>query len=84
LASPDIHALRDVAMALVARGIDTRVHRKLAPNARRLDTQSALKKRGEVEHHEREDNSIITGKRCAGRSQSRLFCTPGRVPGVVG
>jgi len=34
----------------VARGIDPRVHRQLERNARRLDTESALKVVGNVEH----------------------------------
>lgn len=35
------------------QGIDPRVHRQLERNARRLDTQSALKERGKVEHRVR-------------------------------
>ncbi|MHC8361593.1 Arm DNA-binding domain-containing protein [Pseudomonas sp. LS2P72] len=37
----DARALRDVARALVARGIDPRVHRQLERNARRLATENA-------------------------------------------
>ncbi|UHH00618.1 MULTISPECIES: integrase arm-type DNA-binding domain-containing protein [Pseudomonas] len=39
--SRDARALRDVARALVARGIDPRVHRQLERNARRLVTENA-------------------------------------------
>jgi hypothetical protein len=34
--------------------------------------------------NESAENSMITGKRWAGRSQSRLFCTVGRLPGAGG
>ena len=37
----DARALRDVARALDARGIEPRVHRQLQRNARRLDTENA-------------------------------------------
>ena len=37
----DVRVLRDVARALVAWGIDPRVHRQLERDARRLATQSA-------------------------------------------
>lgn len=37
----DARALRDVARALVARGIDPRLHRQLERNARRLATENA-------------------------------------------
>ena len=37
----DARALRDVARALVARGIDPRVHWQLEGNARRLATKNA-------------------------------------------
>jgi len=37
----DARALRDVARALVARGIDPRVHRQLERNARCLATENA-------------------------------------------
>ncbi|MGE8481327.1 MAG: Arm DNA-binding domain-containing protein [Pseudomonas sp.] len=37
----DARALRDIARALVARGIDPRVHRQLERNARRLATENA-------------------------------------------
>jgi hypothetical protein len=37
----DARAQRDVARALVARGIDPRVHRQLGRNARRLATENA-------------------------------------------
>ena len=37
----DARALRDVARALVSRGIDPRVHRQLEGNARHLATENA-------------------------------------------
>ena len=37
----DARALRDVARALVSRGIDPRVHRQLERNARRLAAENA-------------------------------------------
>jgi len=37
----DARALRDVARALIARGIDPRVHRQLERDARRLATENA-------------------------------------------
>ncbi|WP_375378907.1 integrase arm-type DNA-binding domain-containing protein [Pseudomonas sp. CBS] len=39
--SRDARALRNVARALVARGIDPRVHRQLEHDARRLATENA-------------------------------------------